>query len=160
MGELRRDPFAMLPFCGYHMADYFAHWVRVPKLPGIAADKLPGLYMVNWFRTDAAGQFAWPGFGDNIRVLEWIVRRLEGTVQAQEAAIGGIPTRDGLNLQGLSLDESALQLLLMVDVEEWRREASSNAEYLDSFGEPLPQALREEHRKLSCPLATESKDRI
>ncbi len=152
VGELRRDPFAMLPFCGYHMADYFAHWLRVPKLPGLAPDRLPRLYMVNWFRTDAAGRFVWPGFGDNIRVLQWIVQRLEGGAAAVDTAIGRIPTPDALDLDGLSLDAAAVKLLLSVDAEEWRREATLSAQHLDVFGERLPEALRAEQRALEVRL--------
>ena len=148
VGALRRDPFAMLPFCGYNMADYFAHWLKVPSKPGLAADRLPRLYMVNWFRTDARGRFVWPGFGDNIRVLEWIVQRLEGEAEATDTAIGRIPTRDALNVHGLSLDEAALDLLLSVDAGEWRREAAANGQYLAQFGERLPEQIRVEQSRL------------
>ena len=148
VGALRRDPFAMLPFCGYNMADYFAHWLKVPSKPGVAADRLPRLYMVNWFRTDAGGKFVWPGFGDNIRVLEWIVRRLEGEAEATDTAIGRIPTRDALNVHGLSLDEAALDLLLSVDAGEWRREAAANGQYLAQFGDRLPEQIQVEQSRL------------
>ncbi len=148
VGALRRDPFAMLPFCGYHMADYFAHWLQVPAMPGIATNRLPKIYMVNWFRTDAQGRFVWPGFGDNIRVLRWIVGRLDGDAGAVDTAIGRIPRRDALDLDGLSLREDDLDLLLSVDPAEWKREAASNGRHLETYGERLPEALRAEQREL------------
>ena len=148
VGALRRDPFAMLPFCGYHMADYFAHWLKVPQLAGVVPEKLPRIYMVNWFRTDADGRFLWPGFGDNIRVLQWIVHRLEGKAAVSDTAIGGIPSRDALDLDGLTLQEADLDLLLMVKQKEWEREAAANGKYLREFGERLPSALRTEHYRL------------
>ena len=148
VGALRRDPFAMLPFCGYHMADYFAHWLNVPSLPGALPDKLPGIYMVNWFRTDASGKFVWPGFGDNIRVLEWIVGRLEGEAGARDTAIGRVPTRDALDLDGLSLDEARLDLLLGVDTAAWQLEADANRQHLAQFGDRLPEALRAQQQLL------------
>src|SRR5277367_2934103 len=113
VGELRRDPFAMLPFCGYNMGDYFKHWLKI----GAGADpaKLPRIYSVNWFRKDAAGKFVWPGFGENARVLKWIVQRLEGSAEASETAIGRVPTADSIDLSGLTLASGAADLLLSVD---------------------------------------------
>src|SRR4051812_14289752 len=146
VGELRRDPFAMLPFCGYNMADYFAHWLST----GANADagKLPRIYYVNWFRKDANGTFVWPGFGDNSRVLKWIVDRIEGKAQAQETAIGNVPTRDSLDLDGLDLSDGQLQTLLTVDQEAWRDEAEGITPHYERFGGHLPKALWDELDRL------------
>ncbi len=122
VGELRRDPFAMLPFCGYNMGDYMGHWLKV----GQAADqaKLPKIYYVNWFRKDDAGKFVWPGFGENSRVLKWIVERLEGRAEGVETPIGVVPTKEALDTDGLALAEKDLDFLLKVDAEVWREEAA------------------------------------
>jgi phosphoenolpyruvate carboxykinase (GTP) len=151
IGELRRDPFAMLPFCGYHMGDYFGHWLTT----GAGADpsKLPRIYYVNWFRKDAGGKFVWPGFGENSRVLDWIVRRLDGTAEATETPIGNVPTKDALNLDGLDLTDAQLDLLLSVDVEAWRGEVEQIRPHYERFGDHLPQQLWDElahlHTRLS-----------
>ena len=139
IGELRRDPFAMLPFCGYNMGDYFSHWLKV----GASADpaKLPRIYFVNWFRKDETGKFVWPGYGENSRVLKWIVDRLEGEAVAVDSPIGRLPARDGLDLTGLDLTEAQLDLLLTVDPEIWRAEAALIPEAYDKFGSRLPPAL-------------------
>ena len=139
VGELRRDPFAMLPFCGYNMGDYFAHWLKI----GASADpaKLPRMFFVNWFRKDARGKFVWPGFGDNSRVLKWIVQRLEGEVDARETAIGRLPKTGDLDVGGLSLTPEQLSLLLTVDAEVWREEASLIPAAYEKFGERLPAEL-------------------
>jgi phosphoenolpyruvate carboxykinase (GTP) len=146
VGELRRDPFAMLPFCGYNMGDYFSHWLAV----GAKADpaKLPKIFFVNWFRKDSAGRFVWPGFGDNSRVLKWIVERLEGRVGARETAIGLVPEAGDLDLAGLSLTPDQLRLLLEVDTETWRDEARLIAPAYERFGDRLPTALWDEYRNL------------
>jgi phosphoenolpyruvate carboxykinase (GTP) len=146
VGELRRDPFAMLPFCGYHMGDYFAHWLEV----GAAHDpaKLPRIYYVNWFRKDADGRFVWPGFGENIRVLKWIVERLDGTAEGVRTPIGVLPTRESLDTEGLDLPPSALDLLLTVDPEAWREEASLVPAHLETFGERTPPGLWAEYESL------------
>jgi phosphoenolpyruvate carboxykinase (GTP) len=150
VGELRRDPFAMLPFCGYNMGDYFGHWLRT----GAAADaaKLPRIYYVNWFRKDADGNFVWPGFGDNSRVLKWIVERLEGTAPAAETAIGNVPTKDALDLSGLDLTDAQLDLLLTVDAEAWRDEAEQITPHYERFGDHLPKELWDELEKLRARL--------
>ncbi|HWD66984.1 MAG TPA: phosphoenolpyruvate carboxykinase (GTP), partial [Caulobacteraceae bacterium] len=122
IGQLRRDPFAMLPFCGYNMGDYFAHWLAVGE--GADPAKLPRIYFVNWFRKDAAGRFVWPGYGDNSRVLKWIVARLEGEAGAEDTPIGRLPLADDLDIEGLDLLPGALNLLLTVDSEVWREEAA------------------------------------
>jgi phosphoenolpyruvate carboxykinase (GTP) len=139
IGELRRDPFAMLPFCGYNMGDYFNHWLKV----GAAADpaRLPRIYFVNWFRKDERGKFVWPGYGENSRVLKWIVDRLEGEAEAVDSPIGRLPVRDGLDLTGLDLTDAQLDLLLTVDPEIWRAEAALIPEAYARFGDRLPPAL-------------------
>jgi phosphoenolpyruvate carboxykinase (GTP) len=146
VGELRHDPFAMLPFCGYNMGDYFAHWLRL----GGAADagKLPRLYYVNWFRKDASGRFVWPGFGENIRVLKWIVERLSGSAKAVETPIGLLPAPGSLDLDGLEIGEADLELLLTVDRRAWKLEADQIPEFFRGFGEQLPARLRELHQEL------------
>jgi phosphoenolpyruvate carboxykinase (GTP) len=147
VGELRRDPFAMLPFCGYNMGDYFAHWLAVgAKAPDPA--KLPRIFFVNWFRKDAQGRFVWPGFGDNSRVLKWIVQRLEGEVGARDTAIGRLPEVGNLDLSGLNLPTGALELLLDVDVETWREEARLIPPAYERFGDRLPGALWDEYNAL------------
>jgi phosphoenolpyruvate carboxykinase (GTP) len=139
IGELRRDPFAMLPFCGYNMGDYFDHWLKV----GASADpaKLPRIYFVNWFRKDERGRFVWPGYGENSRVLKWIVDRLDGEAEAVDSPIGRLPARDGLDLTGLDLTDAQLDLLLTVDPKIWRAEAALIPEAYARFGDRLPTAL-------------------
>lgn len=151
VGELRRDPFAMLPFCGYHMGDYFAHWLRLAK--GRDPAKLPRLYFVNWFRKDEQGRFIWPGFGDNSRVLKWIVARLEGKAEAKDTPIGRLPTRSGLDLSGLNLTDHQLDLLLNVDGEVWAEEASLIGPAYEKFGARLPKALWDQLAALQTRLA-------
>jgi phosphoenolpyruvate carboxykinase (GTP) len=139
VGKLRRDPFAMLPFCGYHMGDYFAHWLAV----GAAADraKLPRIYQVNWFRKTSDNRYLWPGFGENSRVLAWIAERCEGSAGAVETAIGLVPAPGSLPLDGLTLADSDLEALLAVDVEGWEAELPRLAEHLATFGDRLPGEL-------------------
>ncbi|MGW7292236.1 phosphoenolpyruvate carboxykinase (GTP) [Streptomyces xiamenensis] len=151
VGELRHDPFAMLPFCGYNMGDYFAHWLKV----GQSADpaKLPKIYYVNWFKKDAAGRFVWPGFGENSRVLKWIVQRLNGEAAGVESAIGVLPAPGSLDVEGLGLGESELEFLLEVDREVWRREAALIPAHLDTFGDHTPRALWDEYHALVERLA-------
>ncbi|MBX9616831.1 MAG: phosphoenolpyruvate carboxykinase (GTP), partial [Caulobacteraceae bacterium] len=146
IGTLRRDPFAMLPFCGYNMGDYFAHWLTL----GEQADpeKLPGLYFVNWFRKDTDGRFVWPGFGDNARVLKWIAERLDGEAAARDTPVGRVPTREALDLTGLDLTEAALDTLLSVDPEVWSEEAALIPEFYAQFGDRLPPALWQQHDAL------------
>ncbi|HEY1562997.1 MAG TPA: phosphoenolpyruvate carboxykinase (GTP) [Caulobacteraceae bacterium] len=146
IGQLRRDPFAMLPFCGYNMGDYFAHWLAVGE--GADPAKLPRIYFVNWFRKDAAGRFVWPGYGDNSRVLKWIVARLEGEAEAEDTPIGRLPLAEDLDVEGLDLAPGALDLLLSVDPEIWREEAALIGPHYDRFAERLPRALWEEHAAL------------
>jgi phosphoenolpyruvate carboxykinase (GTP) len=141
-GRLRRDPFAMLPFCGYHMGDYFAHWLSMADRTD--PRRLPRLYLVNWFRRDASGRFLWPGFGENIRVLEWIVDRLADRADAVETPIGWVPPIDGLPREGLAVTDADLAELCRVDPEEWRAEAALIHDHLVTFGDRLPAALAEE----------------
>ncbi|HEY9367869.1 phosphoenolpyruvate carboxykinase (GTP) [Streptomyces sp.] len=146
VGELRRDPFAMLPFCGYNMGDYMAHWIKV----GASADaaKLPKIYYVNWFRKNDAGKFVWPGFGENSRVLKWIVERLQGTAEGVETPIGVLPTADSLDTDGLDLPAEDLEFLLKVDRDVWREEAALVPEHLNTFGDHTPKELWDEYRAL------------
>jgi phosphoenolpyruvate carboxykinase (GTP) len=151
VGELRRDPFAMLPFCGYNMGDYFAHWLRLGKSADQA--KLPRLFFVNWFRKDSRGKFVWPGFGDNSRVLKWIVQRLEGEVGALETPIGRVPEPGDLDVGGLSLTPDQLTLLLTVDSVVWREEAALIPPAYEKFGERLPTELWAQYQALVARLA-------
>lgn len=146
VGELRRDPFAMLPFCGYNMGDYMAHWLEVAE--GRDPAVLPKIYYVNWFRKDEAGRFVWPGFGENSRVLKWIVERLEGTAEGVETPIGVLPAQGSLDTEGLQLSPSELDFLLSVDREVWRDEASLIPGHLDTFGDHTPKALWDEYHAL------------
>ena len=146
VGELRRDPFAMLPFCGYNMGDYFGHWLSMGKRTDPA--KLPRIYFVNWFRKDENGKFIWPGFGDNSRVLKWIVDRLEGKADAQLSPIGYLPTKASLDVSGLTISDHHLDLLLSVDPEVWAEEASLIPPAYQKFGDRLPPELWEEHAAL------------
>ena len=139
VGNLRRDPFAMLPFCGYNMADYFAHWLKIGSLS--SADKLPKIFYVNWFRKGSDGRWLWPGYGENSRVLEWVFERVAGRAAGIETPIGIIPTRDALNLDGLSIDERDVTELLTVNSDEWRAEVPLIREHFAQFGDRLPAEL-------------------
>jgi phosphoenolpyruvate carboxykinase (GTP) len=151
LGELRHDPFAMLPFCGYHMADYFAHWLTMTDRTD--ESKLPRIFGVNWFRKGADGKFLWPGYGENSRVLEWIFRRVDGDVGAEETVIGLVPRAGDLDLTGLEVPAADVAHALRVDVDDWRREAASIREHLDGFGDKLPPALHAELTALEARLA-------
>ncbi len=142
VGALRYDPFAMLPFCGYHMGDYFGHWLKV----GAKADpaRLPRIFYVNWFRKGEDGKFLWPGYGENSRVLKWIFERVTGTGKAVETPIGRLPAPGALDLSGLKVSPAALEQLLRVDVEGWCHELGLIREHLNRFGAKLPPGLREE----------------
>jgi phosphoenolpyruvate carboxykinase (GTP) len=146
VGELRRDPFAMLPFCGYHMGDYFAHWLSVGARTHPA--NLPRIYHVNWFRKNAAGRFAWPGYGENSRVLKWICQRLSGQAAAVPTPIGNLPADGALDTSGLQISEADLDVLLSVDPAAWQQEAELIGEHLATFGRRLPAQLWEEHDEL------------
>ncbi|MFI6690526.1 phosphoenolpyruvate carboxykinase (GTP) [Streptomyces sp. NPDC050433] len=150
VGELRRDPFAMLPFCGYNMGDYMAHWVKIGATATAKGDesKLPKIYYVNWFRKNDAGKFVWPGFGENGRVLKWIVERLEGKGEGVESPIGILPAKGALDTAGLNLSEADLDFLLTVDKEVWRDEASLIPAHLNTFGTHTPPELWDEYNAL------------
>jgi len=146
IGELRRDPMAMLPFCGYNMADYWQHWINIGQT---ANAKLPKIYYVNWFRKDLEGQFVWPGFGENARVLEWIFERCAGRADAVETPIGHLPTLDALNFDGLDLTEDAIATLLRVDIQGWLAEIPLIESYYQQFGTNVPPALFDQLQRLS-----------
>ncbi len=159
IGELRRDPFAMLPFCGYNMGDYFGHWLKMGETHD--ASKLPRIYFVNWFRKDERGKFVWPGYGDNSRVLKWIVDRLEGRAEAVETPIGLVPSKASLDTSGLSLTDQQLDLLLTVDPAIWTQEAALIPEFYDKFGEHTPKALWNEYEALVARLdAAKSQSKV
>lgn len=142
LGELRRDPFAMLPFCGYNMGDYFAHWLQVGR--ELRFDRAPRIFQVNWFRRGADGRFLWPGFGDNARVVDWIIRRISGEVAAVDTPIGRLPLVEDLNLDGIDVPAEDLEELFSIDAQAWMAEADSTEAFYDTFGETLPAALRTE----------------
>jgi phosphoenolpyruvate carboxykinase (GTP) len=141
VGELRHDPFAMLPFCGYNMGDYFAYWLKIGQTHDPAT--LPRLFCVNWFRKDASGRFVWPGFGENIRVLKWIVERLTGTAGAVRTPVGYLPAPGSLDLAGLDVSWADLALLLTVDTQAWKLEAEHIPEHFQTFHRHLPARLWE-----------------
>ncbi|MGI6269349.1 MAG: phosphoenolpyruvate carboxykinase (GTP) [Candidatus Howiella sp.] len=142
VGVVRRDPMAMLPFCGYHMGDYFKHWIEMGEKLG---DKAPKIFNVNWFRVDEDGNFVWPGFGDNLRVLEWILKRCDGEVDAVETAIGYVPKAEDINLEGLKdFDIDTLKSILEVDSAKWAKEAEGIEEFYKKFGDKLPAELHEQ----------------
>jgi phosphoenolpyruvate carboxykinase (GTP) len=140
VGNLRRDPFAMLPFCGYNMADYWTHWLSFQERTG--ADKLPKIFYVNWFRKSADGRWLWPGFGENSRVLEWVFERCAGRGEAIETPIGYLPTVGAIPIDGLDISNDDMVELLRVDVDEWKAEVPLIDAYYDEFGDHVPSALR------------------
>jgi phosphoenolpyruvate carboxykinase (GTP) len=146
VGKLRRDPFAMLPFCGYNMADYFAHWLEVGR--SCDADKLPKMFYVNWFRKDRGGRFLWPGYGENSRVLEWVFERCAGRGEAVDTPIGRLPGAGAIPSDGLTVSASDMGELLRVDLEEWKAELPSIQEHFDRLGDRLPAELLDELEKL------------
>ncbi len=149
VGVVRRDPMAMLPFCGYHMGDYFKHWLEMGKKLG---DKAPKIFNVNWFRTDDEGNFLWPGFGDNMRVLNWIVDRCEGKADAVETAIGYVPKPEDIDLTDLDMDMDTLKDILTVDSEVWSKEAAEIEEHYKKFGDKLPAELKAQLENLKNAL--------
>lgn len=150
LGEVRRDPMAMLPFLGYSVSEYFLHWVDVGK--GADADKLPKIFYVNWFRRGDDGRFLWPGFGENSRVLKWCVERMAGTAAAEETAIGYVPTSDQLDLRGLDADPHDVDAALTVDIAEWKAEIPLIEEWFDKIGDRLPTSMRDELEALKLRL--------
>ena len=152
VGVVRRDPMAMLPFCGYNMADYWQHWIDIGA--GLDEDKAPKIFNVNWFRKDDDGNFLWPGFGDNMRVLEWIIKRCAGKVDAEETAIGFVPKAEDINLEGIEdeVSEDQLKEILSVDNSLWEDEAKGIEEFYAKFGDRLPKALSDELNTLKANL--------
>jgi len=149
VGVVRRDPMAMKPFCGYNFADYWTHWLSFPA----RAENLPPIFHVNWFRKDEAGKFMWPGFGDNMRVLEWIINRTKGEAEVNETAIGGMPNAADININGLDTDEATLEALLEVDRDAWSAEMEQIREYLQGYGDRLPAQMITELDKVVADLA-------
>jgi phosphoenolpyruvate carboxykinase (GTP) len=149
VGVMRRDPMAMKPFCGYNFADYFAHWLSFDK-PGA---QLPKVFHVNWFRKGDAGKFLWPGFGDNLRVLEWMIKRVEGEAGAVETPIGAVPKPEDLNLDGIDLPGEARDKLFGFDRDAWRAEFEGIGSYLQEYGPRMPQALKDEQQRIARLLA-------
>ncbi len=146
VGKLRHDPFAMLPFCGYNMADYFSHWLSFGNRT--SAENLPKIFQVNWFKKGSDGKFLWPGFADNIRVLDWIIGRLENTNQGKASPVGTVPKPSELNIEGLDLSESKLEELFEVNTKAWTEEVESIRGFFEKFGSRLPHQLTEELRAL------------
>jgi phosphoenolpyruvate carboxykinase (GTP) len=149
VGVVRRDPMAMLPFCGYNMADYFRHWLEMGK----RIPHPPRIFHVNWFRKGADGKFLWPGYGENVRVLKWIMERVQGRGDAQETQIGYVPTQNALTLDGLDISREAIDELLRVNPENWEQELADTKEFFQKFGDRLPRPLNEEHDQLARRLA-------
>ena len=148
VGVVRRDPMAMKPFCGYNFADYWGHWLSFAE----RASRPPRIFHVNWFRKDEQGRFLWPGFGDNLRVLQWIIGRCNGELDAEDTPIGKLPRPQDLDTSGLDLPEATLAALLSVDAAGWRRELAAIGEYLEGYGDRLPEPLRAEHRRVADSL--------
>jgi phosphoenolpyruvate carboxykinase (GTP) len=145
VGQLRRDPMAMLPFCGYHMGDYFAHYLKIGKTAGA---KLPRIFYVNWFRTDENGKFLWPGYGENSRVLKWVFERCDGKAHANETPIGRMPSPDDLDTKGLEISKASLEKILSVDLDGWTAEVPLIRKHFEKFGDRLPKGMAEEVDKL------------
>jgi phosphoenolpyruvate carboxykinase (GTP) len=146
VGQLRFDPMAMLPFCGYNMADYFGHWVTVGEQADAA--KLPKIFYVNWFRKSAAGKFLWPGFGDNSRVLKWMCERIDGKAGARKTAIGLLPEDGGLDLGGLNVPAGNMDEILAVDTAAWKAEIPSLEKHFEQFGAKLPARMKAQLEEL------------
>ncbi|MGB6232258.1 MAG: phosphoenolpyruvate carboxykinase domain-containing protein, partial [Candidatus Acidiferrales bacterium] len=144
VGVTRRDPMAMLPFCGYNMADYFRHWLEM----GRRVSKPPKIFHVNWFRKGDDGKFMWPGYGENVRVLKWMLERIEGRGAAMETPIGNVPAAGALDLKGLDISDETMQKLLNVDTGAWADEHDAIGKFFEKFGSRLPEELHQEHEKL------------
>ncbi|HKJ80760.1 MAG TPA: phosphoenolpyruvate carboxykinase (GTP) [Ignavibacteriaceae bacterium] len=152
IGELRHDPFAMLPFCGYNMGDYFAHWLNIGTMTD--QDKLPRIFYVNWFRKNDDGNFIWPGFGENIRVLKWIIERVSDKTGAQKTPIGYIPTKDDIDISGLDLDQDSLDSILSIDKDKWLKEIENIENYFQTFKDNLPSGIQNELAGLKSRLTS------
>jgi phosphoenolpyruvate carboxykinase (GTP) len=148
VGVVRRDPFAMLAFCGYNMADYFAHWVNV----GSKSEHAPKLYCVNWFRKDENGKFVWPGFGDNMRILKWIIERVEGRARAVETALGNIPSYDAIDWSGLSFSRTVYENITAVDQAAWQQELTLHDELLAKLSYRMPAEMTARYQTLKATL--------
>jgi phosphoenolpyruvate carboxykinase (GTP) len=144
VGVTRRDPMAMLPFCGYNMGDYFGHWLDMGK----RIPHPPKIFHVNWFRKGADGKFLWPGFGENARVLKWMLERIEGKAAATETPIGPVPTSDSIALDGINVSRETMKELLRVEPADWAKEHADVGEFFKKFGDRLPEEIREEHNRL------------
>jgi len=149
VGVVRRDPMAMKPFCGYNFGDYWRHWLTFPE----RASNLPPIFHVNWFRKDQHGKFMWPGFGENMRVLEWIIKRSKGEAGVNETAIGGVPLLSDINISGLDTSEATLEALLDVDSEAWSVEVAQIREYLQQYGNRLPAQMLAELETVEAALS-------
>ena len=145
VGVVRRDPMAMLPFCGYNMADYWAHWLAMGK----RLSRPPKVFRVNWFRRAESGRFLWPRFGENLRVLQWVIERCKGVGKAEETPIGFLPTRSAINREGLDVSDDALAELLAVDREGWRVTLRGQAQFFAKFEDRVPPGIRAEHDGLA-----------
>ena len=150
VGVVRRDPMAMLPFCGYNMGDYWQHWLDMGKT--VDKDKQPKFFNVNWFRTDDEGHFIWPGFGDNMRVLDWMLKRIAGEVDAEETAIGYVPKAEDINIEGLDMSVDTVKELLAIDKENWKKEVEGIKEFYAKFGDKLPKELAKQAEELESKL--------
>ena len=155
-GVVRRDPFAMLPFCGYNMADYFGHWLDLGKQLQAQGATLPAIYCVNWFRKNAQGKFVWPGYGENMRVLKWMVDRMEGQAKGQTTMLGISPTYAEINWQGLDFSEQDFATATSIDAEAWKAELQSHNEHFDKLKHHLPQALIDTKQRLEERLAQQT----
>jgi len=151
IGDVRFDPFAMLPFMGYNVGDYIKHWLEIGD--ATAADKLPKMFWVNWFRKDENGKFLWPGYGENSRVLKWVIDRLDGTADAVETPIGNVPTIESLDRDGLDIDDERMAKILAVDSDAWRGEVALVEGHFDFIGERLPHEMRDELQALEKRLS-------
>ena len=149
VGVMRHDPMAMIPFCGYNMGDYFAHWLSMEK----RMSNPPAIFHINWFRQGLDGKFLWPGFGENVRVLRWMLDRVRGVSKnARETEIGFVPTPSAVDLDGLDLAPETLNELLAVDRQTWSEEISTQRQFFETFGNRLPEEIRQEHENLACRL--------
>ena len=150
VGVVRRDPMAMLPFCGYNMGDYFGHWIEMGK----KIKKQPKIFNTNWFRLSDEGKFLWPGYGDNMRVLEWIIKRCEEEVGAEETAIGYVPKAEDINLEGIEdeVSEETLKEILSVDAQLWKEDVKGLEEFYAKFGDRMPKEMTEQLNNLKARL--------
>jgi phosphoenolpyruvate carboxykinase (GTP) len=153
MGVVRRDPFAMLPFIGYHMSDYFQHWLNMGEKIAAAGAKMPKIYCVNWFRTDADGKFVWPGFGDNMRVLKWMLGRIDGEAQGAENVFGTTPRFTDLSWEGLEFSQEQFETITSIDKAAWNAELALHSELFDKLKHHLPQQLVQAKAALEKRLA-------